>query len=380
MKKVLFATLIIFSAGCANEKQTGKFSVTGEIKNAPAQKIYLEQLYFSDKNPEILDTAEIKDGKFELSAIAVEEGLFRLRLEKNERGYLFINDQPKIMFNANIADSSMEGPVFNSSANDRFKKLMLTVSEKSRSMSAISGELNQLKTTNGNDSLQNIRAAELNGLQKQFTDFIIKYVDTSTDPVVTMFALGYTQGAEPGALKSIIPGLEKRFPKHQGIASIVLQYNQYVAKQNQSQPRQGATPANGDLAPDFTMNDVNGKPVSLSSFKGKYVLVDFWASWCGPCRGENPSVVAAYNKFKDKNFTILGVSLDENKDEWIKAIKADNLSWTQVSDLKGWSCAAVPLYGFDGIPYNVLVDPEGKIIASVLRGSDLENKLNEVLK
>ena len=136
----------------------------------------------------------------------------------------------------------------------------------------------------------------------------------------------------------------------------------------------------GTEAMDFTQADTTGTPVSLSSFRGKYVLVDFWASWCGPCRGENPNVVKAYNQFKDKNFTVLGVSLDKDKAEWIKAIGEDKLTWYHISDLKYWNSAAVPLYGFDGIPYNVLVDPQGKIIGTNLRGTDLEIKLGEMIK
>jgi thiol-disulfide isomerase/thioredoxin len=125
---------------------------------------------------------------------------------------------------------------------------------------------------------------------------------------------------------------------------------------------------------------MNGNDVRLSSFKGKYVLVDFWASWCMPCRRENPSVVQAYNKYKDKNFTILGVSLDKEKGDWVQAIQKDNLSWTQVSDLQEWNSIAVSTFNFNSIPFNVLLDPEGKVIAQSLRGNELEKKLGEVLK
>jgi len=136
----------------------------------------------------------------------------------------------------------------------------------------------------------------------------------------------------------------------------------------------------GNPAPDFTLNDTNGKPVSLSSLKGKYVLVDFWASWCGPCRAENPAVLKAYRAYHDKGFTILGVSLDDKKDKWIEAIKKDQLDWTQVSDLKGWQSSAAELYGIKGIPMNYLLDKDGKILAKGLRGEDLEKKLAEVVQ
>ena len=136
----------------------------------------------------------------------------------------------------------------------------------------------------------------------------------------------------------------------------------------------------GAMAPVFTQTDVNDKPVSLLSFRGKYVLLDFWASWCAPCRGENPNVVKAYNTYKAKNFTVLGVSLDRSgkKDDWLAAIKADGLEWTQVSDLKFWDNDVAKQYGIKGIPQNYLIDPAGKIIAKNLRGEELNKKLNEL--
>ena len=141
-----------------------------------------------------------------------------------------------------------------------------------------------------------------------------------------------------------------------------------------------AKPQIGSQAPDLTMATPEGKMMTLSSLKGKYVLVDFWASWCGPCRAENPNVVKAFNTYKDKNFTVLGVSLDKNKAFWEEAIKTDGLAWNHMSDLKQWDSDAVAKYAIDGIPYNVLLDPQGKIIGEGLRGQDLEDKLAEVLK
>ena len=136
----------------------------------------------------------------------------------------------------------------------------------------------------------------------------------------------------------------------------------------------------GNIAPEISLADPNGKIISLSSLRGKYVLVDFWASWCGPCRGENPNVVAAYEKYKNKNFTVLGISLDEDKASWLEAIKEDKLNWQHISDLKKWESIVVGAYQIEGIPFNVLIDPTGKIIATELRGQALQETLAGVLQ
>ncbi len=151
---------------------------------------------------------------------------------------------------------------------------------------------------------------------------------------------------------------------------------QYIAQQ----VAEGKINGNGTILPDFSQPDTSGVPISLSSLRGNYVLVDFWASWCGPCRQENPNLVAAYNKYKSKKFTVLGVSLDKAKPAWLDAIQMDGLTWTHISDLQGWSNAAAQQFQIFSIPQNFLIDPDGKVIGKNLRGAALERKLAKFLR
>ena len=388
MRKILLSlSVVIGLAACNANEEKGTFTLKGDLKNIDDQQVYLEQLFFNQNNPVVVDTAEIKAGKFTSSAIGSEEGLYRLRFEKQPIGYLFVNDKSNIKFTADVNDATLNGSDFNTPVNKSLKLFMTAINEKQESMNKLSASIDSLKTQKKTDSLVAANIVSLNNKAEDFKKFIIRSVDSIENPVVAMFALGYSRGIDPAELKTVVPNLAKRFPTHSGIAGIIKQYNEMVAKKDAPPPtttpestKPTSTAVIGSMAPEITMADTLGKPFSLSSLKGKYVLVDFWASWCMPCRGENPNLVANYNKYKSKNFTILGVSLDEDKAAWTKAIIKDKLAWKQVSDLKGWASAAGPLYGFDAIPYNVLIDPSGKIIATGLREGDLGKKLEEVLR
>jgi peroxiredoxin len=175
--------------------------------------------------------------------------------------------------------------------------------------------------------------------------------------------------------------IKQKQPNYKYTESLVSNVSQYKTYLEQKAAKSKGNPAAvGKEAPEFILPDTKGKMVSLSSFKGKYILLDFWASWCGPCRQESPTVVKAYQKFKGDKFDILSVSLDDDKEKWLNAIAKDHLTWTHVSDLKAWESSVVRLYQVEGIPATFLLDPKGVVIARDLRGPALENTLQELLK
>ena len=372
MKKIIGFALLLSLGACAEKQQNGKkLVVDGTVKNTAAATIYLEE-NTPNGRPTILDSAQLsKDGTFELQTRAKEENLFQLRLQGKLAPFaFFINDAEKIKVAADLKDSAQPYTVSNSPASKALLSFDQTMYEKGMQLFSEGSRMDSLRKAGTPDSLLGAAYARVaqtaNELKAYTQDFIAK----SNSPVLALYALSSyqntagnlgLQGFSKMEMRELVNNAAAKFPNHTALQNV-----------KKSMP--------SSQAKDFTQPDVNGNPVSLSQFRGKYVLVDFWASWCQPCRMDNPNVVKAYNEFKDKNFTILGVSLDQNKEAWQKAIQQDGLAWTQVSDLKFWSNEAAALYGVEAIPYNVLVDPEGNIIAENLHGDEIMQTLRKVVK
>ncbi len=344
--------------------QKTDFTITGTISGlADSTLVFLNN---SSKPNEVYATNYSKDGKFILKGQLSENDLYQVSFIGYKDELEVFMGADNVMVNglaSQISKSKVTGSKLHADYalyNQRFNPI------KER-LNKLAEKINKLQEGKQRDSLVKKFNIERNNVVKELNRFLIEKPNSE----VTTFVLYVVNPVLEGGVAELEQKytLLKPSAKKGIYASII-----------ESMINNSKVGGIGTAAVDFVQNDTANIPVSLSSFKGKYVLIDFWASWCKPCRIENPNVVAAYNKFKDKNFTILGVSLDQSKENWVKAIKDDNLTWTHVSDLQYWNNAVAQRYQISSIPQNLLIGPDGIIIDKNLRGEDLMKKLEELIK
>ena len=390
LKTISTLSLSLLLVYSCHEKKKGSFSVTGTFKNAdklasmegPVAKAFLMEVpYGKDQPPVLLDSVKISgnSGSFSLSGAARSQEVYALVFGNNVLEVPLVNDAPEINVNVDLGKKDDFYEVSGSEATTQLKDLINIFGKKNFEVEKSMAELDSLKQSGAADSVQLAATARKNSSIQDLNTYLKQFINTNGNATVCALALSWSSRSfTKDDFEASLNNLEKKYPDNMVIKGLKQNYEQQLAQMADRQQHQEGSWV-GKPAPDLALPDVNGRPIPLSAYKGKYLLVDFWASWCGPCRAENPNVVKAYSEFKNKNFAILGVSLDKDKDAWQQAIQADKLEWAHVSDLKFWNSKAVEVFKFEGIPFNVLIDPQGKIIAESLRGDALESKLKEVL-
>lgn len=358
------AAMAFFSCGGSGNSTDGKVEISGSIDNSPEGVIILSQ--FTDSRPKVLDTLELNAaGKFTFDLAVDTPTFYELNLygQKSIRLALFKEDVEVKYDFANPESLVIEG----SQDTKEMVKIEKLMEEYQLEVNKLNESYYEAMSKNDAEAIKTIQmeAMQLESNQSQKVKDMIESMGDSFAPLAAVGLLN------PKNDFPFIDELVNRLNENYPGTIAILQMKQQLDEMR--------VLSVGQPAPEIELPNPEGKTVKLSDLRGKYVLIDFWAAWCKPCRQENPNVVRLYNQYKDKGFEVFGVSLDRTKEDWVQAIAEDQLDWTQVSDLKYFNSVAAETYQIQAIPATYLIDPDGKIIAKDLRGPSLENKLAELL-
>lgn len=380
MRVMVLALLVLVSSRFAQAQYQG-FVIKGDLSalKAPAEMVYLNY-YLAGQSYQ--DSARVKDDHYRFAGNITEPVQAGLRVKYKEsrvsqaaipfnskRDYAVVFLEPSEITVTSV-DSFSNVTVAGSKADDEYRKLQLMAKPYDDQLALLYVKMNAAKKENNPEAAKMLEQMvdSIDGVANE--KVYGAYVKAHPASPVALYALRNWAGYEMDADKvepvfKMLPASTRNTVSGKDLAEKIA-----IAKKT----------GIGQVAMDFTQNDTLGKPVSLGSFRGKYVLLDFWASWCGPCRAENPNLVKAFNKYKEKGFQVLSVSLDRPgaKDRWLKAIHDDGLQWYHVSDLQFWNNAVARQYGIEAIPQNLLIDPDGKIVGKNLQGEKLEQKLASI--
>lgn len=384
--KNFFVLLVLVAVALSSCTDPNAYKITGEIEGADGKKIVMERVKGNTLEP--VDSTTIENGTFEFKGVTEEAHFYTLRAE-NQMIPLIVAPGEEVEISASFNTMGEAYQISGSRGSELVRSFNVEYNKNLTTLDSLGKIYRENQDKEGFEQIQEKLDGEYKALVEKQRDFSLRFIDENYDCLATLYVLYQQFPPQTGAFvidpvqdadkfEKVASALTEKYPNSvevKGLKQFMAQAKQQAERQQQADQVSGE----GVTAPDIAQPTPQGDTLRLSSLRGKYVLLDFWAAWCRPCRMENPNLVENYNKYKSKGFEIYQVSLDKTKEQWVAAIQKDNLGqWLHVSDLQYWNSAPAKKYGVQAIPANFLLDPEGKIIARNLRGPALGQKLEEV--